>query len=130
MNWREVQIPNYGYTEVNADQKRLLSEIADFYEILEKLLVSKVPSGRYRSLMIAAMEESAMWAAKSVAKYDGPYQFVYPEASGDLRAALSGLYADECCCSNHGKPLCTHGPQPEDHDFYRLIDHAPSSTTP
>lgn len=60
--------PTFGYTAVDVEQQSILSDLNDHFASLEARIKKFVPAGRRQSLALTHLEQSAMWAAKAVAK--------------------------------------------------------------
>ncbi len=61
---------SFQYIQPTEEQKELMQEFRDKFEVLAAELHSKVPSCRGLSLALTKLEESAFWLNKGITKND------------------------------------------------------------
>jgi hypothetical protein len=58
----------FQYLAPSDEQKATMAKVRAAYEVIYAAVNAEVPDGRYKSLAITALEESAMWANKGVTR--------------------------------------------------------------
>lgn len=61
---------NENHLPPTGSQLTAMSAVREEFNILADVIVSIIPEGRYRSLALKALEESAMWACKAITRHD------------------------------------------------------------
>ena len=58
--------PQYASTEVTQDQKETIHQVRIFFAACHDMIMDKLPSGRYQSIVATKLEEAAMFATKAI----------------------------------------------------------------